>query len=152
MDTTRQNRKQLQPNHSIKRAYIHLLPESRDPDTITVSQITDHACHNRSTFYFHYNNKKERIEDLFSDALRGITDSLREPLRMHPEVPLSEISPTTTMLFNHVENNRQLFKALTRISSSPSLFDRMETLLCELFDQELQHQRRFPYYGADRCH
>ncbi|WP_337103821.1 TetR family transcriptional regulator [Paenibacillus sp. YIM B09110] len=71
MDTTRHNRRQLGTNHALKQAFIELLLESGEPDDITVSEIMDRASFNRSTFYFHYQNKIELIEDLYADARKG---------------------------------------------------------------------------------
>jgi len=137
LDTSRQNRKPLQLNHALKSALIQLLLESDNPGSITVSEITDRAGFNRCSFYFHYKNKNGLIDDLFDDALKGISDSLREPLNVHKEVLISEVSnPTATMLLNHVEKNQMLFKALTKISPRPDLFDRIESMLWRLLNDE----------------
>ncbi|MEK8130826.1 TetR/AcrR family transcriptional regulator [Paenibacillus filicis] len=137
MDTTRQSRKHLHTNHALKTSYISLILKSNEPDNISVSEITDRADYNRSTFYFHYKNKEELLEDMFHDALRGIAQALREPFKHQQQISVHEGIQMTSLICQHIERHQQLFLALARVSFKPSLFDRIEKLLWTMFTDEI---------------
>ncbi|MFH0071105.1 TetR/AcrR family transcriptional regulator, partial [Peribacillus sp. NPDC056705] len=119
MDTTRQSRKHLHTGHALKTSLIQLILESNDPDNISVSEISDRADYNRSTFYFHYKNKNELLEDMFDDALHGIAQALREPFKKSQQISVHEGQLITFLICKHVERHQQLFKALAKISFQP---------------------------------
>ncbi|MFF2482352.1 TetR/AcrR family transcriptional regulator [Paenibacillus sp. NPDC058071] len=137
MDTTRQSRKHLHTNHVLKTSYIHLILESNEPDSVSVSEISDRADYNRSTFYFHYKNKEELLEDMFYDALHGIAQALREPFKQQELISLQEGVIMTTFICRHIEQHQHLFQALAKVSSKPSLFERIEQLLMTMFMEEV---------------
>jgi AcrR family transcriptional regulator len=56
----------LKNKQLIKSAFLELLSTKRFED-ITVSQICQKALINRSTFYFHYENKVELLEVIYID-------------------------------------------------------------------------------------
>ncbi|MEF2966693.1 TetR/AcrR family transcriptional regulator [Paenibacillus sp. M1] len=133
----RQERKKLQSIHALKKAFIQLILESGDSGAITVSEIADRADFNRSTFYFHYKDKNDLLEDLFHDAIKGVKESLIIPFQNKKQISLSDVIPTTRLLFEHIEKNKNLFRALHAIPSSPSLYERLEQLYWSLFSEEM---------------
>ncbi|MGG4483611.1 TetR/AcrR family transcriptional regulator [Paenibacillus illinoisensis] len=136
MDITRQRRKHLQTSHALKQSFIELVLNSHEPDMVTISQITDKADFNRSTFYFHFKNKEELLEDMFNDALQGIYDAVKYPFIRNEKSYETDISFITSLLCNHIENNKRLFKSLAIMSVSPSLFIRMEKFIYRIFTNE----------------
>jgi AcrR family transcriptional regulator len=134
-NSLRQERKKSQSTNALKTALIELILECEDTGAITVSEIADRADFNRSTFYFHYKDKSEILEDLFHDALKGFREALTIPFQNMNQISLNEIVPSTRLLFEHIEKNRNLFKALHDIGTTPTLYERLERLYRELFSE-----------------
>ncbi|QJD85460.1 TetR/AcrR family transcriptional regulator [Cohnella herbarum] len=133
----RQERKKTQSLHALKEAFVQLILESKEAAAITVSEIADRADFNRSTFYFHYKDKNEIMEDLFYDALNGFREALVAPFRHEKQIRLNDdILPSTRLLFDHIEKNRNLFMALHDIGTTPTLYERLEKLYRTLFSDD----------------
>ncbi|WP_158629997.1 TetR/AcrR family transcriptional regulator [Cohnella sp. AR92] len=135
----RQARKQ-QTGKILKNALVDLILENNNVQEITVSEIADRADLNRGTFYIHYKDKHEIIEDLFTDALEGIRQALRDPYKNVDRVILDGIVPSTKLLFEHIENHRNLFKALDLIQKIPDLYDRLEYEIRKILFEDIQLQ------------
>jgi Transcriptional regulator len=133
VNSTRRDRKRTQSANALKEAFVQLILESKGAGAITVSEIADRADYNRSTFYFHYRDKDEILEDLYRDALNGFREALVVPFRHHVRISLNEIFPSTRLLFEHIERNRDLFRALHESGTTPSLYERLEGLYRTLF-------------------
>lgn len=135
----RQKRKRIQSISLMKAALIELIMESEDAHAITVSEITDRADFNRSTFYFHYKDKAEIVEELYQDALSVCKKALALQFETNQEVSLKDIIPTTTLLFNSIADNKELFKALHALRTTPTIYDRLEQCYWQLFsDNEFE--------------
>jgi len=138
----RQERKRRQSTNALKAAFIDLILESNDANAITVSEIADRADYNRSTFYFHYKDKQEILEDLFKDAIEGFRNAVTVTFSKVQSVNLDKVSPSTRLSFEHVENNKKLFKALHAIRKTDSLYERLEQLYIEMFTGNYHFSRR----------
>ncbi|MFC3798407.1 TetR/AcrR family transcriptional regulator [Cohnella sp. GCM10012308] len=137
----RQKRKQHQTVAALKKALVQLILDNNDIGEITVSEIAGQADLNRGTFYAHYHDKNEMIEDLFHDAVDGFTHALREPYKDVRRVALDGIVPSTKLIFEHIENNKDLFKALSLIRLTPNLYDRLEQASWTIFTEEMSFER-----------
>lgn len=136
--SSRQSRRQQQTKTTIKNALIELILENNTFEDITVSEITSRADLNRGTFYIHYKDKDELLENTFFDAIHGITQALSVPYKHVDKVELNGIVPSTIMIFEHIENNKNLFKALDLVAKAPSLHDRIEQVMWML-NKEVVH-------------
>jgi AcrR family transcriptional regulator len=78
-------------------------------DSITVQDITDRADLSRATFYLHYKDK----EELLINSLEAMFDALTATiLPLSPETFLVSGRPPSLLAFEHVQENRHLYKAL----------------------------------------
>jgi Transcriptional regulator len=146
---SRQHRKRMQSTNDLKAALIDLLLEGNDADSITVSEIAGRADYNRSTFYFHYKDKNELLEELFRDAIGGFRNAVESTFRHVRSINLDEVAPTTRLSFEHVERNKKLFKALHSIRRSDSLYERLEQMYFELFRGRYHFYRKDPSLAID---
>lgn len=140
---SRQKRKKLQSKLEIKAAFTELILENNNANCITVSEIIDRPDYNRSTFYVYYKNKNELMEDLFNDAIKGLKESLDLPFLKLTLVNKMEISTVIMLVLEHIEKNKNLFKALHVIQHIDSIYDRMVELYNYLFTEY------FVYYQSD---
>ncbi|QGS68759.1 TetR family transcriptional regulator [Oceanobacillus sp. 143] len=76
-DPNRQMRKKQLTKKLLKNAFIDLILENNDVHSITISEITDRADFNRGTFYIHYQDKIDLLEELYQDAIEGIHQSIK---------------------------------------------------------------------------
>lgn len=139
--SNRQLRKQRTTTQSLKRALVELILENHGVDSITVSEITDRADFNRGTFYFHYKDKNQLMDDLYADAVLGLRQAVKEPYRNMSRVILDGVVPSTRLIFAYIEENQGLFRALDLIHIQPGLYERLEQMFWVLFTEEIMLER-----------
>lgn len=137
----RQIRKKQLTKKLLKNAFIDLILENNDVHAITISEITDRADFNRGTFYIHYQDKINLLEELYQDAIEGIDQAIKKPYRNKSKVFLNEVIPSNKLIFEYIEKHKMLFKALDLIEDNPDIYKRLELFLWNLFSKEIYIER-----------
>jgi AcrR family transcriptional regulator len=133
----RQDRKRELTNQSLKNAFIQLVLKYGSEEPITISDITDLADLNRSTFYIHFQDKYDLLDSLYEDAVNGLYYAYKIPYKDMEKLEMVEAVPFTTLLLEHIEKNKKLFKALTLIEANPDIHERIEEMIFKLFTEEI---------------
>ncbi|MBQ0037168.1 MAG: TetR family transcriptional regulator [Clostridiales bacterium] len=133
----------------IKNAFLHLLDE-QPFEKIQVNDIAQRAMINRSTFYLHYRDKYDLLEQLKAQMIRdigGFTDSLTREMVLvcrQEHTPL----PHLLALLAYVETLPAFFRLVA--DNDPSFYRRIgqpaQQKIAELFP-ELQNDALPPAYG-----
>lgn len=81
----------------------------QDYETITIQDITERADLNRATFYLHYGSR----EELLTAALEAQFDKVVAKIEAHEsDLPFWEETADLQFLFEHVEENAELYEIL----------------------------------------
>lgn len=140
-NSNRQSRKKQITRNLFKNAFIDLILEENNVNSITISDITDRADYNRGTFYIHYQDKIDILEDLYQDAIDVIHQSIKEPYKNMDKVFFDGVIPSIELLFEYIERNKRLFRCLDRIENHPDIYNRLEQFLWNLFSKEIHIER-----------
>jgi AcrR family transcriptional regulator len=98
---------------SLKDALIALALE-KDYDVITIQEITDRADIGYRTFFRHYADKDELLQDVISAVSAEMRELMGPPppeFFNNPNIPLTELFDST-VLFQHVQENSDLYRLL----------------------------------------
>lgn len=109
------DRRVLRTKKSLERALIALTLD-KDYDAITIQEITDRADIGYRTFFRHYSNKDELLQDVLNTtmmALRGLMSPPSEEILADPNFDAADFTQGV-LLFQHVQENRDLYKVLMR--------------------------------------
>lgn len=140
-NSNRQSRKKQITRDLLKNAFIDLILEENNVNSITISDITDRADFNRGTFYIHYQDKIDLLEDLYQDAIEVIHQSIIEPYKNMNKVFFDGVIPSIELLFEYIRRNKRLFRCLDRIENHPYIYNRLEQFLWNLFNKEIHIER-----------
>ena len=114
----------------IKNAFIEL--RSRKPlEKITIRELCELACINKSTFYSHYKHIYDLSDHMEAAVVRSITNSIS-----HPEYIMEKPAEFTRELFLAYLSQNSLTMILFSGSQRNHLVDRIETSIKELVFQE----------------
>jgi AcrR family transcriptional regulator len=92
----------------LKESILSLIPE-KSFHKITIQDITDRATLNRVTFYLHYDNKLDLLQDASYEILDDLVQSYgRHTIFSSPEAPYSIVLAN----FEHVQKHEAFYKAL----------------------------------------
>ena len=123
------DRRVRRTREAIHRAFVGLMQE-KGYDAVTVTDIIDRADVGRSTFYTHFTDKR----DVLDDSLHG----LGEFLRTHRDAAGDgQLFGFSLAMFEHVHEQRPLLRALLGRSGGAVVHHRVDHLLTELVREEL---------------
>jgi len=124
------DRRSQRTRQALGNAFVELMMEN-GYDAISIKDIIDRANVGRSTFYSHYADK----EELFVSQL----DHLMELLSSHVPQEHSEGNPffPSLGLFQHIQEQRKLYKILTWGSGIDVLTRHLQNLLSEKIEERL---------------
>lgn len=86
----------------------------KDYDEITIQEITDRADIGYRTFFRHYSDKDELLNDVLSTVKEEMRELMGPPpfeFFMNPKVQADDL-PNSKILFEHVQENSDLYQVL----------------------------------------
>ncbi|MBR2565158.1 MAG: TetR/AcrR family transcriptional regulator [Paenibacillus sp.] len=119
---------------SLKRAYLELIEQYSEQE-ITVSMIAQYADLNRATFYAHYSNKEEFLEEALCELLEGLREAVLSPFEDNNRINVNTLAPTTVQIFEYIEYNKRIFYAL--YNSHSDFEKRLEELFYYIFSKDI---------------
>ncbi|PAV30746.1 hypothetical protein CIL05_03205 [Virgibacillus profundi] len=75
--------------------------------------ITQVADVNRATFYAHFSNKQDFIDEMLYELLAGFEDAIMQPFENKSKITINKLTPTTESIFKYIEENKNIFHALS---------------------------------------
>lgn len=133
------DRRVRRTREALRQAQIELVLE-RPYDSITVQQILDRANVGRSTFYMHFSDKDDLLLSGL-DELREMLAVAQEEGRVAARGPERIIGFSRSM-FEHADEFRHVFHALSRSRVWPVVGQRLEEVLAELVRRECAAEMR----------
>ena len=131
-DTDRRVQRTLQ---MLSDALFALIVE-RGYETITIQDITERANIGRATFYLHYHDKEQLLEE----SMLGLFDDLTKHVELAPNFPETYQS-LSIHVFQHVAERHKLYHALFQEGGPPSIVVRMQRWLASLIQHRVLKSR-----------
>jgi AcrR family transcriptional regulator len=104
------DRRTSRSKKAFRAALLSLIGE-KNYEEITITEIVRLADYNRGTFYFHYEQKDDLLNEMIDDVLADLGASFRKPYaNLKNEVNIVELS--TIALFDHFLQHREFYKAM----------------------------------------
>lgn len=103
----------------IREAFLSLL-EQNDYDQITVTDIIKKADYNRATFYRHYSDKEELVNEIIETQIELLIESILQPLKNKNTIPIASLEPKDIKLFEHVMEEIEFYKLWCKLKEIPN--------------------------------
>lgn len=111
----------------LQEALFHLIVK-HGYECITIADITEHANLGRTTFYLHYRDK----EDLLQESINVLLHDLHLDVELETDEPCT-YSMMSIRIFQHVARRQQLYQAMLKEAGpTRTLEDVMRTYFTEL--------------------
>lgn len=115
-----------QTKDKIKKSFIKLMKD-KGFDNLSVSDITDEAQINRSTFYSHYDDKFDLLQHYENDVLKSLGQTLNDNLK-------TESDSAIELIISYLESELNLVKILIKL---PSFEDKIINVLRQVVKKGL---------------
>ena len=92
--------------HLFKDALMRLL-ETESFACISVKDIVETADYNRTTFYNHYYDKFDLLDDITQELLDGFAESVKNSFKGYPLTQRKSMNVSDITVFDYVYQNRR---------------------------------------------
>ncbi|MBC2255795.1 TetR/AcrR family transcriptional regulator [Listeria ivanovii] len=99
---------------------------------ITITDIVQQADVNRGTFYKHYREKEELLENIIQDVLADLKEAYQDPYRQTNHFTVQMLTPSMIKIFDHVYSHQAFYKQVINSTISPSFQNQVCEVLREL--------------------
>lgn len=134
-----------------KRIFHHallMLVQEKNFESISISEIVRKADVNRGTFYFHYEQKEDLLEEMVQTTLTQMVVAYRKPHKSYQEMSITEIS--TIPLFEHFIEHKLFYKTMLSSRVPIHLHDRMLKMMEFQYHQDIDFS--LPLLATDIDH
>jgi len=126
---------------SLREALIALIKE-KGFDAITIQDLTDKANLNRATFYLHYRDKYDLLEQSIDEVIEEMSAIITPSENYVRSADPSEPYPGLVALFEHVAENADFFRTMMGSKGIPGFGTRMIHALKGAFQQALDNVKK----------
>ena len=121
----------------IRDALISLIKE-KGFDSVTVQEIAERADINRSTFYFHYKDKYDLLEQSNADMLEEFAEALQLSKGSAHEVCQVWSLQSAIRQFEHIKDNADYYKVMLQQIGAPGFTQQMKQMIQSAFYSKLE--------------
>ncbi|EUJ23476.1 TetR family transcriptional regulator [Listeria grandensis FSL F6-0971] len=86
------------------------LLEEKEFKKITVTDIVERADVNRGTFYKHYQEKEDLLEEVITDVLTALEIAYEKPYKEANHFSVETLTPSMVKIFDHVYAHQLFYK------------------------------------------
>lgn len=125
------DRRVSKSKHALKQALITLMTKKMFKN-ITISEIVELADLNRGTFYKHYQDKEDLLNDLINDVFSDLTESYRAPYQNQSTFYFDHLNASAIKIFDHVAKYSNFYTIVINDDALPGFLNKIGELLKEL--------------------
>lgn len=135
---TKVDRRVLRTQEDIKNAFISLMRE-KSFDTLTVRDLTGKANINRTTFYKHFLDKFDLLEQYEDEIMRNVTSIIYKVESSYIEQPKKEdVSfQDVVQIYKYFYQERELITVLLGPNGDPTFLEKLRNVLIQTFRTRL---------------
>ncbi len=120
-------RNAVKSKNSIKDAFLHLI-SNKDITQIRVREITDIANISKGTFYAHYSDIYNVLEDIENENIERLVSFLTENL--HDSL-IDDFTPFLSELFGYIQENEDIYDNLFKSNIAPVFLSKLQKVFVD---------------------
>ncbi|WP_339843941.1 TetR/AcrR family transcriptional regulator [Paenibacillus sp. FSL W7-1088] len=119
----------------LKTALIQLI-KKKGYHAVSVKDIVDQACYNRSTFYLHYQDKFVLAEELLNTKLEGLRFAVGKPYSHGQKVYTTKLNSESFQIVDYVYENRDFFELIRYDDTLPGLHTGFPQTILKIYEEQ----------------
>jgi AcrR family transcriptional regulator len=134
----KKDRRVLRTKTKIRDTFAKLI-DQKGLDRVTVKDVTDHADINRGTFYLHYQDKYDLLEQSEDDLLEGIKRIAKDldTVNMKKWDSRREPHPAAEKYFSYLKEHAVFVKAVLGPKGDPGFQNKLKNLIANQIKMRL---------------
>lgn len=124
---------------ALKDALLTLM-QTKEFKHISITDIVQLADLNRGTFYKHYADKEELLEEIIDEVMKNLITSYRAPYESLTVFEVSKLTASAIKIFEHVATNANFYTLLGKSNILTGLQARVCNELSQLILQDISNR------------
>lgn len=130
------DRRIVRSQEALKTALLTLM--SQKPfSSISITEIVELANYNRGTFYSHYKDKEDLLDDIMNKLIDELIKSFRAPYETVDFFRIDELPANAVKIFEHIFQNASLYSSLLKSEVLPNIREKMFHALKQVVIEDL---------------
>lgn len=121
----------VKTKQTIHKALLFLLKKKPVPQ-IKITELCKEASINRGTFYFHYQNVDDVLQELFEEIMHDLQVSYDEPFKKGFDINGIDLNPNSVKIFDHVKKYEDFYKIVLSEDVSMKYYYMLFDEICKL--------------------
>lgn len=128
----------LKTQKAIKEAFLSLI-QKKGFEAVTIQDIAEEAIINRATFYLHYEDKYDLLEQISHAYLKELMEVLNISFHLqNGEVNVERFKITLRRVFENIEENRFFYEVMLGPNGIDGFTNKIEKFLFEKFKENFK--------------
>lgn len=127
----------IRTKRAFEKALLQLLKEN-EYEKITVRKIAEIAGLNRATFYLHYVDKEDLLEQYLTKFLKDFEQNA-EIMTNEFSYEYNKPHPLFIRMFEHIQNNRKFYKIMLLKNENPQIIFSVRRIINSFVKQASEH-------------
>jgi len=141
----------IKTKQALQKAMLDLL-QTKNLESISITEICRVAKINRGTFYLHYGQIEDLFGEYFKEIMKDLSDAYEEPYKHVPKLNPRELNPATIRIFHHIEQYKNFYKIVfsknVQMTYYYLLFDQISDLIKRDFNLNIGEDTNHDMVGA----
>ncbi|MBB6634996.1 TetR/AcrR family transcriptional regulator [Cohnella thailandensis] len=130
--------RRVRKTKEILKSSLLTLMQEKSFQQISITELVSHADCTRGTFYAHYEQKEDLLDEMIEEMFERMTEAYRRPYAGMSMVDFNELPGSSIVLFDHFTENRTFYKVMldprTNYNFRETLTRRMDRLFRKDFE------------------
>lgn len=122
----------IRTKYNLKHSLLKLL-ESKEIDNITVSDIVKVSGTSRVSFYNHYNNKEDLLNETIDEVVYDFVKAYRKPSQSVNHFKIKDLTLSSVKIFDHVYSNSLFYSTIINSKLILTFTDKLVHAIKELW-------------------
>jgi AcrR family transcriptional regulator len=120
------------------RQVLLTLMEEKSFDHITITEIVRAADFNRGTFYAHYEQKEDLLDEIIEEMFEKLTEAYRKPYLHLSMIDFNDLPSSSIILFDHFLENKRFYQLMLSPTTTYNFHEKLIRRLDKLFREEFK--------------
>jgi len=119
-----------------REAFLKLIAE-KEYSQITVTEIIKEADYNRATFYRHYYDKEDFVNELIDNQINLFIEAFMYPYRFESVIDLNNLQAKHIVIFDHILEHRDFYSLWHELKTIPFFSEKYMTTIEVIFHEKI---------------
>jgi AcrR family transcriptional regulator len=125
--------RRVRKTKEVLKSSLLLLMQEKSFNQISITELVNHADCTRGTFYTHYEQKEDLLNEMITEMFEKMTEAYRKPYAGLSVVDFNELPGASIVLFDHFIEHQTYYRTMLDPRTNVNFRERLTKHMDQLF-------------------